>query len=60
MVCATLVTCWRSQALTDVKLVNKNVKPAMSVAVQQRQQAFISGSSTRILIHLWVHNFIDL
>ena len=59
MVCATLVTRWRSQALTDVKPVNKNVKPAMSVAMQQRQQAFISSSSTLILIQLWVHNFID-
>ncbi|CAH3163244.1 unnamed protein product [Pocillopora meandrina] len=34
-------TCWSLQTLTGVKLVNTNVKPVMSVAMEQRRQPFM-------------------
>ena len=44
MVSVTVVKCWRLKALTEVKLVNTNVKPAMSVVMPQRPQASMSPS----------------
>ena len=52
MVSVTVVTCWKLKALTEVKLVNTNVKPSMSVEMQQRQQAFTSNSSCPVHVSL--------
>ena len=62
MVSVTVVTCWSLQALTEVKLVNTNVKPATSVAMQQGQQAFMCSSScpvhVSLLAYLYSYRFI--
>ena len=62
MVSVTVVTCWSLQALTEVKLVNTNVKPATSVAIQQGQQAFMCSSScpvhVSLLAYLYSYRFI--
>ena len=52
MVSVAVVTCWKLKALTEVKLVNTNAKPSMSVVMQQRQQAFTSNSSCPVHVSL--------
>ena len=46
VVSVTMYTCWSLQTLTGVKLVNTNVKPVTSVAMQQRQQLLMCSVST--------------
>ena len=46
VVSVTMDTCWRLHTLTGLKMVNTNVKPVMSVAIQQKRQLLMYSVST--------------
>ena len=39
-------TCWRLNTLTGLNMVNTNVKPVMSVEMQQKRQILMCNVST--------------